>query len=459
MANKQVVDYIRIEREKGISDDVIKSSLLNAGWKVTDIADAFEPVSGETPVSAAPSSNEPPVENTSNEGIVTEIPGGMDLIRESFEIFKQHWLQFIGFLFLPSLVVGTLLVIFIIIVVLSGVELTSVVNPETLQRTVIIVGLLMIPSSLLIGFIGMWSTASIMVRVRDRNEQVTFVEIMKRSVKYVWPLLIVAFYTGFIVHGGMLLFIVPGIIFAIWFMFASMIVVFDDVKGMDALLKSKAYVSNIFGKIFSRWIVVILFAMGITISLAIISGSITTVLGKDNPAIILLYLIETPFNLAVSIVGTIFGVLLFSYVKKAKGSFEFVAKTSTKIWLWLVALFGLVAFIAISIGIMGMVISSGGALFNMTEGADSLIPSNSSHSIIDSTFSIDDTYYSDVFEVQFGIEMYKFFEDSYPETLSQIVPEYVSTDPSETFTYELTADGTDYSLCLIGGDCYTHADY
>ena len=64
------------------------------------------------------------------------------------------------------------------------------------------------------------------------------------------------------VMGGFLLFFVPGIIFAIWFSFAAFILIQEDLRGVDALAKSKFYVKGrilpIFGRFFILFVLSIL---------------------------------------------------------------------------------------------------------------------------------------------------------------------------------------------------------
>jgi hypothetical protein len=66
---------------------------------------------------------------------------------------------------------------------------------------------------------------------------------------------------GFIITGGFLLFLVPGIIFSIWFVFSQFILARDNVRGMDALLKSREYVRDMWFEVFGRLAVVWLVSM------------------------------------------------------------------------------------------------------------------------------------------------------------------------------------------------------
>jgi len=66
---------------------------------------------------------------------------------------------------------------------------------------------------------------------------------LQRIGSFLWVLLL----SWFIVTGGYLLFFVPGLLFTLWFIFAAFVLAREDTRGMEALLKSRAYVSG-FGR-------------------------------------------------------------------------------------------------------------------------------------------------------------------------------------------------------------------
>lgn len=70
------------------------------------------------------------------------------------------------------------------------------------------------------------------------------------------PFALVSFLVGFIIAGGYLLFVIPGIIFSVWFFFAHFVIFDDDTSGMSALLKSKAYTAGRWFDIFLRLLVI-----------------------------------------------------------------------------------------------------------------------------------------------------------------------------------------------------------
>lgn len=76
-------------------------------------------------------------------------------------------------------------------------------------------------------------------------------EAWRDTISYLWVSILV----GLIVLAGMFLFIVPGLIFAVWYSFALLIFVLEGTKGYEALKKSKALVSGRFWPVVWRWFV------------------------------------------------------------------------------------------------------------------------------------------------------------------------------------------------------------
>ena len=119
---------------------------------------------------------------------------------------------------------------------------------------------------LIIGFtIGMtimfWPLTSLVFAVADRSLGIR--EALAAGWKKLWAFLWLFSLLGYIVAGGYLLFIVPGVIFTIWFIFSQYILVTENIGGMDALLKSKAYVKDRWFDILIRFLVIWAIATGV----------------------------------------------------------------------------------------------------------------------------------------------------------------------------------------------------
>jgi uncharacterized protein (TIGR03067 family) len=169
-----------------------------------------------------------------------------DLFKKTWEIYKARGLTLIGigllsfvFFALPfGIFFGTGFLLALIVPVIKG-PLVAVFG--------IIGGLA--------GTLGLlWGIAASVFAVTD--EGLGVVEALKKGWRrlrsFIWLFLVL----GFIISGGFLLLLIPGIIFTIWFAFAQFILADDDTKGMNALLKSKEYVRGRWFDIFLRFLAI-----------------------------------------------------------------------------------------------------------------------------------------------------------------------------------------------------------
>jgi hypothetical protein len=94
------------------------------------------------------------------------------------------------------------------------------------------------------------------------------------------PVLWVVLLSSLVIAGGFLLLIIPGIIVAVWLVFAQQVAIFEDKRGVQALKQSRQYVRNRWWEVFSRFFVLIIITM-----LAGIVGSIVISIftGFANP--------------------------------------------------------------------------------------------------------------------------------------------------------------------------------
>jgi len=87
-------------------------------------------------------------------------------------------------------------------------------------------------------------------------EQLTLGDVLSDDGAIAAPLIWVGLLAGFVGAGGFLLFVIPGIVFTVWFCFAQFVLVREDLRGMDALLKSREYVRGKGGKVALRLLLV-----------------------------------------------------------------------------------------------------------------------------------------------------------------------------------------------------------
>jgi Flp pilus assembly protein TadD len=89
-------------------------------------------------------------------------------------------------------------------------------------------------------WLGNWGMSAFLTAIADEQCGIkeAFRQARPKILAHVW----LGVLTGLIVTGAHLLLVIPGVIFAVWFFFAPFVFIDEDVRGMDALLKSKAYV-------------------------------------------------------------------------------------------------------------------------------------------------------------------------------------------------------------------------
>jgi len=159
----------------------------------------------------------------------TELPDIAELFKESWQLFQRRFSTLIG-LFLLS-VVG------FVAPVAIAVALGALLGMAAGKGAVVAVGALGAVGSV---YAGLRFFSAFLHAVAD--ERLCLKDALARGKGMVWPLLWVGLLSGFIICGGFMLLVVPGIIFTVWFCLAQFVLVGEDSRGMGALLKSREYV-------------------------------------------------------------------------------------------------------------------------------------------------------------------------------------------------------------------------
>lgn len=188
------------------------------------------------------------MEDSDQNNAVAKLSGVGVLLKRTWAIFKKR--------------VWTLLLIVIIGVVLIGVPSAIFIGIGIfLSKSIaafkaIIISITLSISGIVALFFAILFQIAFLIAVADHNIGVkeSFIRAKSKVFSFLWLTILMCL----IITGGYILFFVPGIIFTVWFFFALFVFIAEDVRGMDALVKSKHYVKGkwwgVFGRVFALWL-------------------------------------------------------------------------------------------------------------------------------------------------------------------------------------------------------------
>lgn len=187
--------------------------------------------------------------------------------KESWQLFKQTFLSYlkligIGIVLLIGLIILGLIIVTPLTISLGGTMPGFFSNPSPLQ----IIGLLLmvvlgiVSAAVFIIFFLFLSIGGIFILAHQKRLSIG--ELFTRAKPLIVPYLFVSVIVGFVTTGGWFVLIIPGLLFSLFFIFVSYIVVLEKKSGLVALKRSYALVKANFWKVVSRILIiqVIIFA-------------------------------------------------------------------------------------------------------------------------------------------------------------------------------------------------------
>jgi hypothetical protein len=326
MIDPKLAEYISAHIKAGESKENIRKTLIETGWTAEMVDEALA-----HPEAHSETVPEPPH--------ATVLKGATELWNEAFEIYKKHYqilISIIAVTLVPSAVLS----------VFSDKNITaSVVN--TFGAAVS--GLSSLILMILTIVVSSWGQVSLMYAVKDREKGITVSQAFgygwQKILSYWWVMIL----GGVIALGGFILFIIPGFYIAVWFSLASFVIVAEEEKGMNALLKSREYVKGRVASVFWRCLFLGLTSLLVAIPAGILfvglpepwrsvfSGSVTS-------------LLFTPF-------GVIYLYLLYRELAVLKGEFVFASEQKTKRIFVAIGVLGILAPFSIILFVGAAVLS------------------------------------------------------------------------------------------------------
>jgi predicted Zn finger-like uncharacterized protein len=241
-----------------------------------------------------------------------------DLFRESWQQFQRRFATLFGLYLLTMVAFILPMGITIGLAMLAGMAKGGI--------ALVLTGAVGLLAGLYLGF---RCFAAFLHAVVD--DQLAFNEAFEKGGTIIIPLMWIGFLTGFIIFGGFMLFIIPGIIFMVWFFFAQFILIKEDMHGMDALLKSREYVRGEWFNVALR--LLLIWAASILVGAIPLAGPI-------------LYIAFFPFVM-------IFHYLIYRDLREMKGDVPFSCGAADKLRWPAVSLAGFIIVPLVLVSLVG----------------------------------------------------------------------------------------------------------
>lgn len=244
------------------------------------------------------------------------LPGPLSLLEEAWKIYRRNFKIFL----VLSLLVSFSSFTSNILPFLGGINLKS---SPALVILLTIVGIA----------VSFWGSVSMLYTIRDEENGTNIRDSLAKGWKKLLPYAWVLFLSIFITFGGLILFIVPGILFFVWFFMADFIVVSENVGGMSALLKSREYIRGYFwavaGRLLFVWIIGILtfWTPVYLFKLLHLPSYVSSIYSFIS------HILGGPFYLA-------YGFLLYRHLKSIKGGITIRSSSKNKAFFYNLWRFG-----------------------------------------------------------------------------------------------------------------------
>jgi len=224
----------------------------------------------------------------------------IDLLKLAFETTKRQFWPLLICMFLPFLMGGGVAIMLAGPAVLAGI---------LLKPLLLVIGLLLISGMVIIS---LWQGATSIELLAGATEKLGLNEALKKT----WPKLGKYFGVSFLVSimtfGAVIPFVLPVFVVAVWFSFATYVVVLEGVGGIKALRISREYARGKYFAILGRLAFLILIYMAFGFAQAFFQ----LIFGKNIGALFSI------FNLPLSILVMAYQYHLYKNLREIRGTID-----------------------------------------------------------------------------------------------------------------------------------------
>ncbi len=305
----ELITAVKERIDRGYTEEVIKEELRTAGHVEAVIAEVFDLINHGKNISE------------------TNVPSITDLFAEGWTFAFKRW-ELILALVLPLLFVATQEYFFV---------------PASAMSTL---GLVIFNLLALIWYF-LAALASFYI-ISNNEKHVSLNEGITWSRQHVWKFAWLYLLMSVIVYGGLLLFLIPGIIVMVLTFFAPYVYIKEGRKGMEAILRSRELVKGRWFAVFVMLFKILLILIGMGILMGIAVGIISSLIDLTKVQEELIVAILSQFLATVlSLIGFYIGYKIYLWLVATKDDIEVKMEPSVKTKYILLALMGVILPVAL----------------------------------------------------------------------------------------------------------------
>ena len=247
MVTQELKDFVIRELNNGRDEEAIKKQLQESNWSYEDIDTVFRQIHF-------------PTQNSSGIQINHLLPPSY-LLSSSWNIYKKIWKSLVKILFFSTLLYLPLIILFPLAGLSLGINMFAMTITGIVSVVLLSVYVAAVQAIQYISLISFIASGEEKVQIKN-----LFIKSLAKIKAYWW----LSFLQMAILASGFMFFIVPGIIYAVWFSFAPNILILDDIGGLKAMLISREIVRGRFWGILVRMgvILAIFFVASFVVSYA-----------------------------------------------------------------------------------------------------------------------------------------------------------------------------------------------
>ncbi len=405
MITPELRQFVAQATAAGQSPDDIRQSLRGQGWESLDIEQAMAQV-GQIPVAPTPGG---------------KFPGVLQMIGGAFQLFRSR----AGVLLAVAGVAGVMLTVGQWLGY-GSIEAKNSFRSSEMTFPGGIAAMVAYGAAMLVYTVA-WFAGLIAVVRRD---VISLRQAVAEVPRKFLPLLWVTILSSAVTMGGFVLLVIPGLIFAVWFSFASYVYLAQGVGGLRSLSMSREYTRGAFWRIVWAFLA---FGIIVGIVFAILAVALVGLSVVSGSAGFIFSLLFGVVMIAVGMLYISYSYQVFLGLQARRGEIAEAPRATTPI---VIGFIGCAVLVALAIG---------GALSPESTDSDINFSGFSGQLEVRRMFEFA--------AVRAAVEAYRDEAGSYPATLADLSDAYMSPGAADIGSFTYTSTGATYQLCTtIGGE-------